>query len=251
MHPVLRKLSTFATFSAEEVAAVESAFTDVFHVVANTLVAREDEHTEHAIFLLDGFICRQKHLPTGNRQILSFVLPGDGCDIGVSLLERRDHSLLAMTHCTLVTVSDVTIDNLALQYPRIRAALRWATMQREAIFSEWIVNVGQRMAIPRMAHLFCEAYYLHKAIGLVDGKSFLLPLTQTDLADVLGISAVHVNRSLQQLRKQRLVAFGDKRLTILDLARLEDLAGIDPTYLHLEARYHDGPKSARTTEYTG
>jgi len=124
-------------------------------------------------------------------------------------------------------------------------------MQREAIFSEWIVNVGQRMAIQRMAHLFCEAYYLHKAIGLVDGKSFLLPLTQTDLADALGISAVHVNRSLQQLRKQRLIAFGDKQLTILDLAGLKDLAGIDLTYLHLEAHYPNEPKSAPAAEHSG
>jgi len=237
MHPVIRKLSTFATFSSEEVGALESTLADLVEVRANTLVAREDEHADHALFLLEGFMCRQKFLPNGDRQILSLVLPGDGCDVGVSLLDRRDHSILAKTNCSLAKVPDVTLDHLMVRYARIRAALRWATMQREAIFGEWIVNVGQRLAIQRMAHLFCETYYRCRAIGITEGNSYALPLTQTDLGDALGMSPVHVNRTLQDLRKQRLIAFGDKRLTILNLKELVELAQIDPTYLHLEARF--------------
>lgn len=237
MQPVLRKLSLFAEFSPEEAAAIELAFTQIIDVREDTEITREDDPPDSVHFLLEGFICRQKLLPDGSRQILAFVLPGDPCDVGVSVLDRLDHTLVAMTDCRLARISDAALQHLMSQYPKIRAAMQWAAMQRDGILQEWIVNVGQRQAVRRLAHLFCEVYKLSAAVGLTNGQSCMLPLTQTDLGDAVGLSAVHVNRTLQDLRAKGLFAFGDKRLTILDLPGLERVAEMDDTYLHLEARY--------------
>jgi CRP-like cAMP-binding protein len=241
MHPVIRKLSRFTEFSAEERAAVELVFTNTFDKPAHADIVREDEAPGGVIFLVDGFVSRSKILADGRTQVIGFILPGGACDIGVSVLERRDHGLTALIHSRLARVSDDALEHLMTQYPRIRAAMHWAALQAEAIAREWIVNVGQRNAASRMAHLFCELYTLLDALGLTDGRSFALPLTQEKLSETLGISSVHVNRTLQKLRHDKLISFGDQRLTILDLDALQKIAGFDPLYLHLDARYHGPP----------
>jgi CRP-like cAMP-binding protein len=237
MHPVVRKLSTFANLSPEEAGAIALAFSSTIDVPAHATVAREDDPPLNVFFVLDGLVCRHKALPNGRRQILSFMIPGDSCDVGVSVLERRDHSLTAIVPSQLARVSDTALEHLAAEYPRFKAALQWAALVEEAISREWIINLGQRSADARMAHLICELYYRMRSIGLIDGYNYALPLTQNDLGDALGLSTVHINRTLQDLRHGGLIAFGDRRMTILNLAALLKRAEFDPTYLHLEARY--------------
>jgi CRP-like cAMP-binding protein len=117
----------------------------------------------------------------------------------------------------------------------------------EAITREWIVNVGQRNALERTAHLFCELLYRFRAVGLNQGLSCTLPLTQVELAETLGLSAVHVNRTLQELRRQKLITLDDGRLTIQNLRILEELSFFNADYLHLE----HGPDKPRDVEREG
>jgi CRP-like cAMP-binding protein len=239
----MRKLTLFTALSSEEESALALLLSQTFEVGAGKDLVRQDEHQRTLFFLLDGMACRHKHLENGRRQILAFVLPGDFCDMGVSMLPRRDHSVTTLSACRLARTSDAAIQHLAQQYPRIRAAFQWATLAEESIAREWVVNVGQRNAIERTAHLFCEIYYRMEAVGTVNGTTCEFPLMQADLGDALGISTVHVNRTLQDLRSRKLIAFGDGRLTILDLPGLERLAMFEKSYLQLDARYEDALKA--------
>ena len=246
MHPVIRKLSVFASFSQVEESAVALALGNIHVIKVGQSFGRQDDRPDGLRFLISGFACRHKLIENGQRQILSFMLPGDGCDMGVTLLERRDHSLTALTTCRVAFTSDEAMEHVLEQYPKLKAAFRWASLVEESISREWIANVGQREAAARAAHVFCELYYRWKAIGQAEGMNFELPITQADLADALGISVVHANRTLQELRHRKLIAFGDGRLTILNLEELEQLAEFDLTYLHLEARY-DGSSAGATS----
>jgi CRP-like cAMP-binding protein len=237
MHPIVRKLSIFASFTPEEESALILACVRSRIIRSREDFAREDDPPRTVRFLLSGLGCRHKMLEDGRRQIVSFMLPGDACDLGVSLLETRDHSLMAISECDVASSSDASLQHVMGQYPKIRAAFQWQTLVEESIAREWIVNVGQREAVVGAAHLFCEIYFRLQALGMAEGLNYPFPVTQQELGDALGISAVHANRTVQELRQRNLIAFGDKRLTILDLDGLVEMGGFDPAYLHLEARY--------------
>ncbi|HEV7278366.1 MAG TPA: Crp/Fnr family transcriptional regulator [Devosiaceae bacterium] len=236
MHPIVRKLSLFSPLNSEEAAAVDLVLGNVRHIPAKEEVARQGEEPRAVLFLLKGMACRHKLLTDGRRQILSFLLPGDCCEVGVSLLAQRDHAILALEDCEVASASDDAIQHLSRQYPKLRDALQWATLVEQAIAREWIANVGQRSGRKRMAHLFCEHYHRMNSLGLTDGTSCPLPLTQTDVGEALGVTPIHVNRLLQDFRRLGLLAFGDKHLRILNLPALKHMAGFDDTYLHLERR---------------
>jgi CRP-like cAMP-binding protein len=165
------------------------------------------------------------------------MMAGDACDVGVSILERRDHSISSLSDCVVSQVTDAALVELSAQYPKVRAALRWSTLVEESIAREWLLNVGQRQASSAIGHLICEIYYRSLAIAQVQDLTFELAMTQGELGEATALSTVHVNRCLQDLRGRKLLAFGDKRVTILDLPKLERFAEFERTYLHLEARY--------------
>ena len=123
--------------------------------------------------------------------------------------------------------------------PDLARALWWATLVDEAVLREWLVSMGQRDAEERIAHLFCEMHLRLQAVGLAAGRRFELPITQADLGDTMGLSTVHVNRTLQSLRGRNLVAFSSGTLEILDLQGLKDLSSFNPNYLHLEGGKRD------------
>jgi CRP-like cAMP-binding protein len=129
-----------------------------------------------------------------------------------------------------------TIEEITKGHPRINRALWWATLVDESTLREWLVNMGRREAAAQMAHLFCELLLRLQTVGLATENDFDLPVTQDELADTLGLSAVHVNRVLQQLRQDGLISLEGKRLTIHDVERLKAFAGFDPSYLHLDRR---------------
>jgi CRP-like cAMP-binding protein len=237
MHPVIRKLGLFAAFSPAEERALQLAFSHTLEVPAKSAVVREDDPPSYMYFLLEGFCTRQKSLPNGRRQILSFMLPGDACDIGITLLDRRDHTVVAATTSYFARISGSALEHISEQYPKVRAALQWASLVEESIAREWIINLGQRSSEARTAHLICETYFRMEALGLNQGPSYTLPLAQADLADALGISSVHVNRTLQDLRRKGLISFSDRRMTILDPGGLAEVSDFDRTYLHLTSRY--------------
>lgn len=233
-NPLLRKLSNFTALSEEEWTAVAECCMDVREVGAREDVISQGDRTGGVKLLLDGFACRYKTLEDGRRQIVAYFVPGDLCDLRVFILKRMDHSIGAIAPSRVATIAPENVLKLMHTYPALTRALWWSTLVEEAIAREWIVNVGQRNALERTAHLFCELLYRFRAVGLNQGLSCTLPLTQVELAETLGLSSVHVNRTLQELRRQKLIALDDGRLTIQNLQALEELAFFNPDYLHLD-----------------
>jgi CRP-like cAMP-binding protein len=173
-------------------------------------------------------------LEDGRRQVVAYFVPGDLCDLRVFILKRMDHSIGAVSASKVANLSPENVLKLTHAYPTLTRALWWSTLVEEAIAREWIVNVGQRNALERMAHLFCELLYRFRAVGLNEGMSCTLPLTQVELAETLGLSSVHVNRTLQALRKRKLITLENGTLTIENFEELKELSFFNPDYLHLD-----------------
>ena len=233
-NPLLRKLANFTQLSDEEASAVEASSQDVREFAAREDVISHGDRTGGVKLLLEGFACRYKVLEDGRRQIVAYFVPGDLCDLRVFILKRMDHSIGAVVASKVATISPDNILKLTHNYPTLTRALWWSTLVEEAIAREWLVNVGQRNARERMAHLFCELLYRFRAVGLNQGNSCTLPLTQVELAETLGLSSVHVNRTLQELRRQKLITLEGGTLTIQDLEALKEMSFFNPDYLHLD-----------------
>ena len=236
MNPLLRKLGNFTVLAEDESKALDDACQTVRDLGAREDVITQGDRTGGVKLILEGFACRYKSLEDGRRQIVSYFVPGDLCDLRVFILKRMDHSIGTISPCKVATISPDDVLRLTHNYPNLTRALWWSTLVEEAILREWIVNVGQRNALERMAHLFCELLYRFRAVGLNQGLSCTLPLTQVELAETLGLSSVHVNRTLQELRRQQLISLDGGTLTIQNLAALEEVSFFNAEYLHLDYR---------------
>lgn len=197
-------------------------------------VAREGENPRVARLLVSGWACRYKDLPDGRRQIVGFFLPGDFCDLNVYILQELDHSVGALTQVRFLEIRPAELDALTQERPRIAQALLWQELVSSAIQREWLLNIGQRSAIERLAHLLVELYVRHQAIGLADDRSIAFPITQSHLAEATGLSPVHVNRTMQELRRKGLIELTSKQLKMLDIRALKDIAMFNKNYLHFE-----------------
>ncbi|APF39502.1 cAMP-binding domain of CRP or a regulatory subunit of cAMP-dependent protein kinases [Chelatococcus sambhunathii] len=234
--PLLRKLSNFSTFDADETAAIEALASEPVPYRPREIIIEEGERPQGVNLVLSGFACRYKALPDGRRQILGYFVPGDICDLRVFVLEEMDHSIAAVTAAEVAVLPAEEIRQVTARFPRITTALWWATLVEEAISREWILNMGRRSAGERTAHLFCEIYHRLKAVELADGGRFTFPVTQQELADALGLSVVHVNRTLQLLRRRGLVDMENGTVILPNLEALEDYAMFNPRHLHLRER---------------
>lgn len=233
---LILKLEHFTRFSAEDRQVLHlMASEGVRHLGVRGDILREGDRPQALHLILSGWACRYKHLEDGRRQIISFLLPGDICDSHVFVLRQMDHSIGSLTPVTFAQVSRRRVEEITLKHPRITEALWWDSLVGAAIQREWIVSLGQRDALERMAHLMCELFLRLRAVGLTEGDSCDLPLTQAGLADAMGLSVVHVNRTLQELRATKLIILKGRTLTIPDLAALQDAAQFNPSYLHLNA----------------
>ena len=205
-------------------------------VAAKRDLILEGDRPENVQVVLSGFACRYKILPGGKRHIMALLVPGDFCDLHVAILRQMDHTIATMTDCIIVEVPRTVIEELTDNHPRITRALWWATLTDEGTLREWLVNMGQRAADRQMAHLFCELHVRLLAIGMAEPSGYGMPLRQADLADILGITSVHVNRALQDLRAGGLLTLKSRRLEIPDLERLRAFCDFDANYLHLTPR---------------
>jgi CRP-like cAMP-binding protein len=231
---LIRKLENFAPLSNAEKNALIEASAVVRHYGAHEDLIHEGAPSDGIRVILIGLACRYKVLPDGCRQIVAYFVPGDLCDLRSFLLKRMDHSVGTLSPIEAALVSHEQLLNLTERFPRLTRALWWSTLVDEAIAREWVVNVGHRSAFQRTAHLFCEIFLRLQAVGLTDGQRCELPLTQTELADTLALSAVHVNRTLMDMRRARLVTFQGRALIIHDWKGLQEAAGFDSNYLHLD-----------------
>jgi CRP-like cAMP-binding protein len=188
--------------------------------------------------ILEGWACRYKVLENGRRQIIAFFLPGDMCDLNIFVLKEMDHSIAALTPLTIAELTRQDMEEITLGHPRVTQALWWESLVAAAVQREWTVGLGQRDAFERLAHLFCELFLRLKIVGLTEGDTCPMPLTQQDIGDAMGLSAVHVNRTLQQLRAEGLIVLTDRTLTIPDMAALQAAGLFNANYLHLD---HEDP----------
>jgi CRP-like cAMP-binding protein len=197
----------------------------------------EGDKPRYVHLVLDGWGARYKSLPDGKRQIVSIFLPGDFCDVNVYILKYMDHSIGAITRLKVAMITPDEMNTLTVGRPRITQALWWHELVTAAIQREWTLNIGQRSAYERLGHLLVELYLRLQTVGRARDGRCDFPLTQNDLADATGLTAVHVNRTLQELRGDGLIELERKQLHILDLDRLMDVSMFNPNYLHLD---HEG-----------
>ena len=184
--------------------------------------------------MVSGWACRYKQLEDGRRQITGFLLPGDVFDLNVFMLRHLDHSVAAITSVSVADLPRDVVDALLRNHPRVRDALGWDTLVAAAVQREWIVSLGQRDAFERVGHLLCELFVRLRVVGLAQNGSCELPVVQTDLADATGLSAVHVNRTLQELRSAGLIVLKGRALHIPNLPALQEASLFNPAYLHLD-----------------
>lgn len=231
-NPLTKKLQSGCHLTAEDVARLDSLIADRRVVAARTDLIREGQRPSDVHLVLSGFAYRQKTLHDGRRQIMAILVPGDFCDLHVAILGIMDHAISTVSECVIVTIPQETVLDLVSKFNHLTRALWWATLVDEAILREWLVNLGQRSADRQLAHLFCELHLRLKVVGLADDDTFALPMTQAELADTLGLTTVHINRMMQQLRSSGLIATQGSRLVIPDPEQLQAFCAFDPTYLH-------------------
>jgi CRP-like cAMP-binding protein len=195
---------------------------------------REGSRSTEACLVLEGVACRYKIVPGGRRQILSFHFSGDLPDLQGLHLGVMDHSMAALTPARLAFVPHEPLLAATQLSPSIAGAITRSLTIDGAIFREWITCIGRRTAIERIAHLLCECASRTEALGLTTIAKFILALTQAEIGDATGLSNVHVNRTLQDLRRRKLISNNNKALAILDWEGLQEVAEFDPTYLHLK-----------------
>lgn len=252
-NPLIIKLEYGACLNDEDRAVLEDLCKRTVRIPAHQDITSEGDRPENVHLVMEGFACRYKLLPDGRRQIMAFLVPGDFCDLHVAILGEMDHSIGTDWGCTIVEIPCTTIERLTERYHRIARALWWATLVDKGTLREWLVNMGQRSADKQMAHLLCELLVRLQAVGCASTDSFEFPISQADLADTLGISSVHVNRTLQDLRSRDLISWKSKQVHILDVPRLKGFAEFNPNYLHLTPRLNNGAERllARASQSIG
>ena len=227
-----KKLNTFIPLSSGELKCVAGMQLNTVKVKRGQQLTHEGQ-TGHKVFILQaGWACNYKLLPDGGRQIISFPIAGDIVGLRSVLLRTADHSIAALTDAVVNPVEGTHILKCVTEFPRLGAALMWAASRDEAMVVEHLVNIGRRNAIERMAHFFMELAERLSLVGLATEAEFKCPLTQFVLADALGLTAIHVNRVLRQLRERKLLTVSQGRVHIHDLDKLRKLAGFQGGYLN-------------------
>jgi CRP-like cAMP-binding protein len=231
----LLKLRARDHVSDEEEKAIRGLFTQVLDIAPDKTVVRAGEPLKVSLLLLDGLFCRYKDLRDGSRQISELHVPGDFADLHSFTLKRLDHSILTLTRCKIAVAPHERILAAITEHPHLARVFWLTTNMDAALHREWVLSLGRRTALSRTAHLLCELQERLAVVGLADETGYALNLTQTDLAECLGLTAVHVNRTLKELRERGLVEFRNRRVTIRDLPGLRRVAEFDPGYLYLDA----------------
>lgn len=232
-NPLVRRLEEFTDLTEADRAQLALLCGETKRTIPRRRdLIREGDEPHSFYLILDGWACQYRTLEDGRRQIVDFAVPGDLCDLNLFILDRVDNSIAAITDLSFAEISREALQRVVTTCPNITTALWWQELVGKSIHREWIVNLGQRSAEERIAHLFCEMFLRLESVGHTDGFSCGFPPTQTDIADATGLTPVHVNRTIQELRRSGLVELDRQRLTIPDLAALQQVALFNPDYLH-------------------
>ncbi len=223
-----------AALTSDERAALEASIIEVRTIGPRTTIIRQGEDLSISTLLIDGFMSRYIDDRKGLRQLVAVHVPGDFVDLHAYPLKALDHDVSTLTSATVAIVPHVAIDALIQERPEIARKLWFSTLLDAAIHRVWLFRLGRLDAVGKVSHFLCETNARLSAIGLSDGRRFALGLTQADIAEICGLTSIHVNRVLRQLREQNLCVFRSAMVDILDLAGLERRGQFDPQYLYLE-----------------
>lgn len=217
----------------EDRALLERSASRTMTLSARQVIVREGVTLSQCTMLLEGFVHRFKDTAEGRRQILAFHVPGDFIDLHSYPLKQLEHSIAASTEAKVAIFPHTAIREITAKSPVLTELLWRSTLIDAAINREWLLSIGARNAAVRIAHLLCEMQIRLERIGRADTKGFALPMTQIDLADAVGLTPVHTNRMLRELRERGLAEFRDQHVRIFDLDELHAFAEFDPNYLYL------------------
>lgn len=230
---LLLKLRARDVISPEEEEAIRDTITEVEEVPAKKTVVKRGETLNRSVLLIEGLMCRYKDLRNGRRQITALHVPGDFLDLHGFTLKHLDHDVMSLSACRVAYASHEKLTRITETLPHLARLLWFSTNLDAAIHREWELSLGQRTGPSKAAHLICELYTRLQIVGLVRENDFELPINQTELGECLGLTVVHTNRVLKELRERGLAHFKNGVVTIHDMDRLKTFAEFDPTYLYL------------------
>lgn len=246
LQPMVDKLASWAKldtywgeFTEADAEAILGLPYRMKRVERHGYIVRERERTTHSCVLLSGYAIRHKIVMGGSRQIVAVHMRGDIVDLQNSFLGVADHSVQVLTDSEAAFIPREAIKKLSFERPNIGMAMWHDTLVDASIFREWIANVGRRDAHARIAHLLCEFSLKLKVAGLGKESDYELPMTQEQIADCVGLTPVHVNRTLKALEADKLISRRSSRgITIGDWKKLAEAGDFDSNYMHLR---HDEP----------
>lgn len=230
---LLLKLRARDAVGDAEEGALRAAIGEVREFPADQTVVREGEDLHSSTLLLDGIMLRYKDLRDGGRQISAVHIAGDFVDLHSFTLKRLDHNILTATPCRVALVPHERLREITERHPHLTRLLWFSTNLDAAMHREWELSLGRRDAVARTAHLLCELHTRLEVVGLAGADGFPLALTQAEFAECLGLTPVHVNRTLRKLREDGLVEFRGGQVKVLDRKRLERVAEFKPDYLYI------------------
>ena len=233
--PLINKLSRRDTLSGQEREALSSVLGPERAVASGGLLIEPGDRPHFSTLLVSGFCARFTLTAAGGRQLTEINVPGDFIDLHSLLMRQMDHGVVALGDCVVAPAPHDKLRRLTEQHPHLTRLLWLETVVDGAIHRQWLVTMGQQDAASRLAHLICELYSRLQVAGVASGLQFRLSMTQVDLGDVLGLTPVHVNRVLMELRRQGLIEWKGAQVTIPDWDRLAAFALFDPAYLRLQS----------------
>lgn len=236
--PIVAKLLNYMTLGDREIATLESLVREQRSLGAGTQLLDPRESYSSAFLINDGWALRARSFPDGRRQIINFLLPGDAFGIGALFLGKPDHAVQAITPIRLAPIAPEALMAMMGEQPRLGAAFLWSAAQEEAVLREHIASIGRRTAYERVAHLLLELMHRLTLVGLAEDGRYHMPLSQPLLADALGLSVVHVNRTLRRLQHDGLISISARRMSILDYDALKRVSDFHRGFLHLPVAAH-------------
>ncbi len=232
---LLLKLRGRDEVTAHEESVLRALIQETEKIPARKTIVRRGTPLQRSVLLLEGMMCRYKDLRNGRRQITAIHVPGDFLDLHGFTLKRLDHDVMSLPSSVVGYAPHVELVKITETHPHLTRLLWFSTNLDAAIHREWELSLGQRTGAARAAHLFCELHARLEIVGLARGTTFDLPMNQTELGESLGLTVVHTNRVLRELRQRELATFSKGVVTILDLPAIKNFAEFDPAYLYVTA----------------
>ena len=220
--------------SIEEREALEAILSGPVSVPRRKVLVQRGDVVTRSIFLISGFMCRYMDDVDGHRQLVSIDTPGDFVDLHGYPLQKLDHDVATLSECQVAYATHDKLTELIERFPHLGRLLWFSTMTDAAMHREWIFRLGRLDAVGRVAHIICETYARLDAVGLVENGRFAWPLTQQDLGEACGLTAVHVNRTLRVLREAGMCDVADRIVTVSDFRRLASTGEFRPDYLYID-----------------